>query len=1141
MAASSTEMLMNADGLVVNAYHDATGRGDYFPGSSGTSEGQFLFIIGNLRAYKATGNLIAKELAERALMNILKVTYRNLPIPDVVDVTHSFAPHWLFNVKYPFDSSVIYYDRTVEFTAGVGFVNSTKVRYAYNARSLDSTLLWENPYSTLKTGTSYAVASTEYVAGQGQKVTLATPYTGSLFLTYSEQVGLPVQVNEPFEAWPDWRKLEPGEIACAVDVFVWAYRAFTLAAEVFNNPTWAAAARATKEQAKVAFDLNDARDWLKPTWTKNPFASGSRFSASFRVPAPVYSVDGQGNVLLRIQGYVGGGDEVQYGNASVGDHYGLNDVTTIDIGATLPVTVVVFIDLFQAYAEVNRYFYAANLKGDGMQTLVLRRANFKNSSGATIPVDAPVYTFGVSSRNVNPHTVMIGRVRQTPARKVPYYPGAIPFTANFQGNPAQLIDWRGPIYMGYQSPYMWNIVNNGDTTSAKTNVKLLADAQAQWKIQTGQPRTGPFAPVYIFDRPDAVQYGTPDTFTWEGPDPNTRWAGYQYRPIIELVESATGLSPNSPLRIDAFAVAGNFLDWLAADWPWLPFWATWVDVHSKTIEDALGGFAAPPPAPVFPALLPFGPPTDYPRGAAEINYPEPHLAALILRAVVLWDEILRPNGDADGAMLVPRRALIHKCMAVLSVLWKTEGQMAGTFSPDPAKHEWYGFWHGEILDTLGIVVTWGERPGVNRPAVAEQARIWIDGMLRWAKTNVLPPVNPYGAPFMWRFQHNWSEPVTESFEFSTTIYEAFTGKEQRMSNRIEPRRRLSVRHSLAANEAQAYDAVLRLRQNKPMMIPQWHLARPLLEDAPVGQSFLLVDTTELVHMPWGQNVAITLGSTTIMLIASAIYDNRVVLAQPLEIPIPTTSIVVPMTLGLLDQDVSATRRTSTVVDALMGFRLLPQDDFRKLPKLPAPMLFTNGADSREVILTKPNWSSDPSVGQTWEFNVTEYDNGPVVPISGRDKGARTVQARWTLNGLDAINAHLGLVARLHGRRYACWLPSWTHDFVLTRDITNLTRLTIEPNVFIDLGLMTDPSVGIFVRLFDGTVSVARVSSVITGSQEYIVVLDRPMAALASRNDVAMISVLYRVRQVSDTTNIKWLSSTVAETAAAFVSVFNETN
>lgn len=1344
MAASTTEMLMNSDGLVVNAYHNAEGRGNYFPGSSGTSEGQFLFIIGNLHAYQATGNPIAKEMAENALKSLLKVVYRNMPVPDVVTQLNIFAPHWLFNVKYPFDSSIIHYDRMANFTNGVGYltINPDKVRYVYGARSTDSKLLWDNPYSPLTQGTAYPVASSEYVAGQGMKVTLTSNFTGTLYVTHSTQTGPAVLVNEPFEAWPDWRKLDPGEIACAADVFVWAHRAFTLASQVLRNPTWAMAARATREQAAIAFDINDSRDWIKPSWAKSAFAIGSRFQYTTRVPAPGYSVNQSGDVVINVPTYGSGGAAVQYGNASVQDVYGANDVTQIEIGASSPLTVEVFIDPQQAYVEEQRYSAKLALAGGGVESKSLTRADFlsngvwastgsetagsvtnsaagnykvaggsgtsmigtgtaknslgqmvmariliqrgsynaqqfdfavingsqigdssdasgvagwlanwttvqllkadgsvftsiplsefqyggpvsngvtrsrlyENSStlnsqftewsgntstvkyvrftngttsetiqlyGRPLPAGSPVYTFGVTTDNLQAHTVTLRRVRQTPPRDVMYYPGAIPFTANFQGVPAQLIDWRGPIYMGYQSPAMWAII--GQPGPAATDIQMLSDAQQQWRIQTGQTTLGPFAPVFIFDRPDAVQYGAPNTFTWEGPDPNTRWGGYQYRPLPELTEAAAMLS--GAAQTEAIRVAQNFIKWLAQDWAWLPNWAPWVDTFSHMLEH-VAALAIPvfskahvdewtrlinktaavavlpadtvPPVlkaatryarPLFTSPLEFpkprpafGPPTDFPKGPAEINYPEPHMAALIMRSVIQLDQILRPNGDASGQMQIEHRAVISKCMAVLDALWIEDGVMGGTFSQNPAGHEWYGFWHGEILDTLALAYTWGRSANVNRISISNQAKIWIDGMLRWSKAAVLPGTGGYQV-VPWRYTPNWRSGFTETFEFSTDVFEAFSGKEQRISKRTVPRRRISMRHTLTGNEARGFDALLRARQNLPLLVPQWHLAVQVMEDAPAGQSYILVNDATLASFPWNSVATVSrdggAASTISVLSTSA---NRIDLVTPLAASLRIGDKVMPAANGLIDPDTSATRHTGTVLDAQASFIVLPQEDPYELPQVSSLTAnrFPITGDTREIIQLRPNWTKEPTVSQAWSFNTSEvFTAGPIVPINGRDQGARTVQAMWTLKSKAEIDSFKALIWRLRGRRYAAWLPSWMDDFVLSRDVTVANRVYVRSSPYLDLGTLDDPAVALHLHLHDGRSTAARVTSTTPiSSDEYLLTLDRNIIT-GSLAEFEMVSLMYRVRQVSDNISINYLTDSVAEVSAAFVSVIDE--
>ncbi|ASL24424.2 putative long tail fiber protein [Alteromonas phage vB_AspP-H4/4] len=90
-----TDILINEDGLVVNAFHDTLGRQGYFPSEAGTSEGQFILIRAALLAYKATGDYKWLAIADKVSSNVDKL-YLGEPPENPNEL---YIPHWLFVVK----------------------------------------------------------------------------------------------------------------------------------------------------------------------------------------------------------------------------------------------------------------------------------------------------------------------------------------------------------------------------------------------------------------------------------------------------------------------------------------------------------------------------------------------------------------------------------------------------------------------------------------------------------------------------------------------------------------------------------------------------------------------------------------------------------------------------------------------------------------------------------------------------------------------------------------------------------------------------------------------------------------------------------------------------------------------------------
>jgi len=119
--------------------------------------------------------------------------------------------------------------------------------------------------------------------------------------------------------------------------------------------------------------------------------------------------------------------------------------------------------------------------------------------------------------------------------------------------------------------------------------------------------------------------------------------------------------------------------------------------------------------------------TDYVSGVPQANYDDPHAAALILHAVLLMDQAKRPNANASGTISSTYSSLISKCITYLTSLYNTSGVMAGTFCADVTDESWYGFWHGELMRAISLLLTWAI--SVNDTATASTALTWLNGLI----------------------------------------------------------------------------------------------------------------------------------------------------------------------------------------------------------------------------------------------------------------------------------------------------------------------------------------------------------------------------------------------------------------------------
>jgi hypothetical protein len=708
-------MLVSSTGLVLNSYYTSeTGRGDYFPGVSGTSESQFLLALGLLEAYQATSNATALSLANLCFSPIQSILYRGYPVPNPVEPTQIWAPHWLFDVAGPFVSATINYgpqlggwENTFTFVNGVAIVPDPpegEAHIFYQAMTPDYTLIYQSPYSPPLSGTAYPIASYVYTEGVGTTVTLEdTSVNASLQVIYSCLNGPLIVPNQVFEAFPDWRALGIGEIDSACDTYNWAYRAFTLAASITGNDTYTSMATATVQQAEVVYPVNNQRQWIAPSIQLQPLSQSGAFEYTDNTPAPVLSCNNAGSIVLTQDSTPTAGSTSQFGVASINDTFGADDTVTWNFevngtGSTQDIQLYIDTTNQNPYDPTNRYIYdftatlgtAYNLTG-----LVL--ADFVNSDSTALAAGSAVYTCGVQIPGEMPEglRVTINSVQAFPNITIMYENGCIPFTANFLSatgpTSASLIGWQGPSYSGYQSPWMFRTVYGDTAANVATNVQFLADAQTAWTNQSATQDSGPFAPCFYFDKPDSVEYGPVNTFGWNGPDPNTEWVGYQVRPLSELAELVLACDGSESYYSQAVTVTNTFLEW---------FDSTWTT-----------------------AAVNAGPPSIFPQTGAEVTYPEPHAVALIARACLHMIQA----GQSNDAY----QSLITKAISFWTYWYTSTGTLAGTFANVSGI---FGFWTGEILRTQSEMYTYYQE---SNPTLAAQLLVWINGAVDFVNRSVV--------------------------------------------------------------------------------------------------------------------------------------------------------------------------------------------------------------------------------------------------------------------------------------------------------------------------------------------------------------------------------------------------------------------
>lgn len=780
---------MIMDGLITNAYHEETGRGGYFHSNSGTSEGQFIFIYGALRAYEAlrTGTIEEKIVADYYLklaqemldaMGDGSTTGPMLRQAIPTSVNTITLMHWLFAARGDVPEQGIVYEFETAPSGGTLVIpmnaNGNTVHRVWQIYPSTSELLYPSPYSPSFDSASPAgdtsVTITEWErVGDTTVITIpsgASAPTWKIVYGYSKSASIPM--GEGYEAFPSWTHIAPGYSACAPDTFRWFEQAMERAVALDDRSgkadDWQALRLAMRRSAVRGQAITDLREVFRPlpgfpaipasgepdgmycfsdhpaatppiapgldnNWTGYDFWSrasngdivgvipastvlnqvqiGRAFSETWRTATSYQDAD---QYL-----YV----EVSASKKPVAAN---NDFFLVYLSSTMD-----FDPAQRWYADIGSLTEFVATTGDVIGFFIPRSAfrlrTYDESGntvwGSAIPAGQHIENFGISSEMTGSYLIRLRTMRlvsddtaeAVAGAPMPFFPGALPFAINADTIRQQFVGWNGSPFHGYQLPDFWWWIENdaeavhpdltaGDlpipdrTTGAITypitaltvggiskpkhallmeqQLMFLKHAQLQWEDDGGD--AGPFAHTFVLNTPARSSIGNPTPHTWVymNDDPNTRWVGYQVR-IIESLALLIDLAKSDNSFQDAVnlaeQMAEDWLEWLNGAWPNL----------SGTIK---------------------GMPTDFDdpaTGDPQTLYEEPHAAAIVLRACLWLEKAGRGNSMTN-------QALMTRCWNYLELIWRTEGEMCFTWSPDPDAKQWYGFWHGEILTTLADLV-----------------------------------------------------------------------------------------------------------------------------------------------------------------------------------------------------------------------------------------------------------------------------------------------------------------------------------------------------------------------------------------------------------------------------------------------------
>lgn len=376
------------------------------------------------------------------------------------------------------------------------------------------------------------------------------------------------------------------------------------------------------------------------------------------------------------------------------------------------------------------------------------------------------------------------------------------------------------------------------------------------------------------------------------------------------------------------------------------------------------------------------------------------------------------------------------------------------------------------------------------------------------------------------FRPDWKmQRVNETYEWLNTLNTSYSGYEQVMSIREEPRRILDYRLRLHDREARLFDESAFGWTGRLFGLPWWPDRSPLTSAALENSNIIYLDTTA---RSFGENGSALLYRNAFeyeILDVAEVHEDHLVLNNSLARDWPIGSHVYPVLSAIPQEDIATSRAASNHIDSAMRFTVSPTDAILNLPDEEAPQTYRG----YEMYTKETNWRAPLGINLT--ARRKEVD-GVLGPLTIRRKADFPLVMRgfsWMLKNRDQARELLAFFARRAGRRVPVWMPSGTDDFKLLEDIpSGQNAIRVERSEAGRLIGVNEARRDVVLVLRSGGRIARRILAVEDDGNESTVTFSEAFDDAISLSDVKRVSYLGLYRLASDTVTFAWATTSIAE-------------
>lgn len=386
---------------------------------------------------------------------------------------------------------------------------------------------------------------------------------------------------------------------------------------------------------------------------------------------------------------------------------------------------------------------------------------------------------------------------------------------------------------------------------------------------------------------------------------------------------------------------------------------------------------------------------------------------------------------------------------------------------------------------------------------------------------------------LWDYLPDWRSGFDVRRSFKTDIKPSRSNLEQRRALRNDPR--FSIQYRTVATDAdlRAANHFLRAWQNKPTIIPDYALWALTTAGASGGATAIVIDPVP-AWVAAGQNLMLC-GADNERVLVDSVAGTTINLADPLANAWASGSVVRPTFFGLLDTQISTSRRTYGAAEINVSLDCYPGGE---PPRAVGTAWATLG--DREIFTLQPDFAGPPSLAAVWPMDRIDYDLGRTAEFRPVAAAARLLEAGF--NGLEATKAGEAeqFFDRMKGRRGAFYMPTWEKDFLLNATAASGSSAFVATGSALaaDFGSVDYSTVeeAVAVFLTSGTVLYRRISDISASGGNSVVTVGSSWGVELTTATVARICLMPLWRFASDEMTTSWRTPQRADVRLPFQQV-----